>query len=56
MTLGGQTPADRAVIEIQEDNKFNREVKKEIPKHIEKFKRDFQQLAILCYYHDVVST
>ena len=36
--------------------KFNREVKKEIPKHIEKFKKDFQQLAILCYYHDVMST
>jgi hypothetical protein len=36
--------------------KFNRKVKKEIPKHIEKFKKDFQQLAILCYYYDVVST
>ena len=31
-------------------------VEKQIPKHIEKFKRDFDQLAILCYHHDVTST
>ncbi len=36
--------------------KFERQVKREIPEHIEKFRRDFRQLAILCYYHDVVST
>lgn len=30
--------------------------KKEISKHIAKFKKDFKQLAILCYYYDVVST
>ena len=36
--------------------KFETKVKKQIPKHIEKFKRDFDQLAILCYHHDVTST
>ena len=36
--------------------KFETEVKKQIPKHIEKFKRDFDQLAIFCYYHDVSCT
>jgi hypothetical protein len=36
--------------------KFKREVKNEIPKHLDRFKKDFQQLAILCYYHDVMST
>ena len=36
--------------------KFETKVKKQIPKHIEKFKKDFDQLAILCYHHDVTST
>ncbi|MFY9300083.1 MAG: hypothetical protein WAO91_02700 [Candidatus Nitrosotenuis sp.] len=35
--------------------KFERQVKKEIPKHIKKFKSDFQQLAILCYYYPVMA-
>ena len=37
-------------------NEFERTVKKEIPKHIAKFKTDFNQLAIFCYYHEVMST
>ena len=37
-------------------NKFEKNVKKEIPKHINKFKQDFKQLAIFCYYYDVMST
>lgn len=37
-------------------SKFERQVKGEIPKHIAKFKRDFKQLAILCYYYPIVST
>lgn len=36
--------------------KFEKQVKKQIPKHITKFKKDFDQFAILCYYHDVMST
>lgn len=36
--------------------KFDKQVKKEIPAHVAKFKNDFKQLAILCYYHDVMST
>lgn len=36
--------------------KFEKEVKKEIPKHIAKFKRDFKQVAIFCYYYEVMST
>ncbi len=36
--------------------KFEKTVKKEIPKHIGEFKTDFKQLAICCYYHDVMST
>ena len=36
--------------------RFDREVRKEIPKHIEKFKSDFKQLAILCYYYPVMAT
>jgi hypothetical protein len=36
--------------------KFEKKVKNEIPKHIEKFKKDFKQLAILCYYYQVMST
>ena len=35
---------------------FEKQIKKEIPTHITKFKKDFDQLAILCYYYDVVST
>ena len=34
--------------------KFEKQVKKEIPIHIAKFKKDFEQLAILCYYHGIV--
>jgi len=37
-------------------NTFHTKVKMEIPKHVKKFKKDFEQLAILCYYHPVVST
>lgn len=36
--------------------KFEKQTKKEISKHITKFKKDFEQLAILCYYYDVTST
>ena len=36
--------------------KFETKVKKQIPKHMEKFKKDFDQLAILCYHHDATST
>lgn len=35
---------------------FEGQIKNEIPAHIAKFKKDFGQLAILCYYHDVTST
>ena len=35
---------------------FEGRIKKKIPSHITKFKKDFGQLAILCYYHDVMST
>jgi len=35
---------------------FDKKVKKDIPKHISRFKKDFQQLAILCYYYPVMST
>lgn len=36
--------------------KFDGQVKKEISVHVIKFKNNFRQLAILCYYHDVMST
>ena len=36
--------------------KFERSVKKQIPNHIKKFKKEFDQLAIFCYYYNVMST
>ncbi len=37
-------------------SKFERIVRRQIPSHITKFKKDFKQIAIFCYYHDVMST
>lgn len=39
-----------------EKNKFLLEVKPNLVDNINKFKKDFRQLEILCYYHDVFST
>ena len=35
---------------------FNKRVKQSLPKEINKFKGQFRQLEILCYYYDVMST
>lgn len=35
---------------------FDKKVKGTLNKQIEKFKKQFKQLEILCYYHDVMST
>ena len=37
------------------ENKF-RKVKNIIPKQIDKFRKQFKQIEIFCYYHHVVST
>ena len=39
-----------------EKKKFLRQVKPKLSAHIDKFKKDFEQLEILCYYHDVFAT
>ncbi|MDE1828693.1 MAG: hypothetical protein KGI25_00055 [Thaumarchaeota archaeon] len=37
-------------------NRFDREVKRIIPKQLEIFRKQFKQIGIFCYYHPVVST
>ncbi len=50
---------DDTVIEYSifiKENDFEKKFKKKIPQQIAKFKRQFKQLAILCYYYNVMST
>lgn len=37
-------------------DRFDKQVKPNLINQIEKFKKRFKQLEILCYYHDVMST
>ena len=39
-----------------EKNEFDKNVKPNIENDINKFKKQFKQLEILCYYHEVYST
>lgn len=36
--------------------KFLKKVKPKLMKQIKKFEKDFKQIEILCYYHNVIST
>lgn len=40
---------------IKKDD-FEHKFKQKIPRQITKFKKQFAQVEILCYYHDVIST
>lgn len=41
---------------LSDKNRFFRKVKPNLMKQIQKFKKDFKQIEILCYYHNVIST
>lgn len=36
-------------------NKFNK-VRNTIPKQITRFRKEFEQIEIFCYYHNVIAT
>lgn len=37
-------------------NKFLKTIKPKLMKQIKKFEKEFKQIEILCYYHNVIST
>jgi len=37
-------------------NKFLKIIKPKLMKQIKKFEKEFKQIEILCYYHNVIST
>jgi hypothetical protein len=39
-----------------ENGKFSKKVKPKLNSEIDKFRRKFRQIEILCYYHNVMST
>lgn len=39
-----------------ENKKFSNKVKKTLNSEIDKFRKQFKQIEILCYYHNVMST